>query len=81
MIRRGVTWRDVACLPRRSRTGGMGRGCQLARRNEGFMAKIRLGLIGDNIAASQAPRLHALAGALRGIEVRYDLLVPAEFGL
>ena len=45
------------------------------------MAKIRLGLIGDNIAASQAPRLHALAGALRGIEVRYDLLVPAEFGL
>ena len=45
------------------------------------MAKIRLGLIGDNIAASQAPRLHALAGAQRGIEVRYDLLVPAEIGL
>ena len=45
------------------------------------MAKIRLGLIGDNIAASHAPRLHALAGALRGIEIRYDLLVPAELGL
>ena len=29
-----------------------------------FMEKARLGLIGDNIAASQAPRLHALAGAL-----------------
>ena len=45
------------------------------------MAEIRLGLIGDNIAASHAPRLHALAGALRGIEIRYDLLVPAELGL
>ena len=45
------------------------------------MALVRLGLIGDNIAASHAPRLHVLAGALHGIEVRYDLLVPAEFGL
>ena len=45
------------------------------------MAKIRLGLIGDNIAASRAPRLHALAGALLGLEIRYDLLVPAELGL
>ena len=45
------------------------------------MAKVRLGLIGDNIAASQAPRLHARAGAFLGVEVRYDLLVPAEFGL
>lgn len=45
------------------------------------MAEARLGLIGDNIAASQAPRLHALAGAHRGIAVRYDLLVPAELGL
>ena len=45
------------------------------------MAKVRLGLIGDNIAASQAPRLHTLAGALRGISVRYDLLVPAQIGL
>ena len=46
-----------------------------------FMEKARLGLIGDNIAASQAPRLHALAGTLHGIAVRYDLLVPAELGL
>ena len=45
------------------------------------MTTVRLGLIGDNIAASQAPRLHALAGTLRGIAVRYDLLVPAEIGL
>ena len=45
------------------------------------MMEIRLGLIGDNIADSQAPRLHRLAGELRGIAVRYDLLVPAEVGL
>ena len=45
------------------------------------MTEIRLGLIGDNIADSQAPRLHRLAGELRGIAVRYDLLVPAEAGL
>ena len=45
------------------------------------MAEARLGLIGDNITASQAPRLHALAGAHRGIAVRYDLLVPTELGL
>ena len=45
------------------------------------MAEVRLGLIGDNIAASQAPRLHALAGALRGMDVRYDLLVPSEIDI
>ena len=45
------------------------------------MAQVRLGLIGDNIAASHAPRLHVLAGALHGIEVRYDLLVPDDLGL
>ena len=45
------------------------------------MALVRLGLIGDNIAASHAPRLHVLAGALHGIEVRYDLLVPDDLGL
>ena len=45
------------------------------------MATVRLGLIGDNIAASQAPRLHRLAGELRGGAIRYDLLVPAETGL
>lgn len=42
---------------------------------------IRLGLIGDNIAASSAPRLHALAGALTGQAVRYDRLVPRDLGL
>ena len=45
------------------------------------MAEVRLGLIGENIAASQAPRLHVLAGALCGIDVRYDLLAPSEIGL
>ena len=44
------------------------------------MEKIRLGLIGDNIAASRAPRLHAIAGRMRGVEITYDLLVPAERG-
>ena len=42
------------------------------------MEKVRLGLIGDNIAASRAPRLHAIAGRMRGVEISYDLLVPAE---
>ena len=59
----------------------MGRDRDPARGEEEDMAKIRLGLIGDNIAASRAPRLNSLAGALRGLEVRYDLLVPAEVGL
>ena len=45
------------------------------------MAKVRLGLLGDNIAASMAPLLHRSAGALLGFEVQYDLLVPAEVGL
>ena len=44
------------------------------------MEKIRLGLIGDNIAASRAPRLHAAAGRMRGVEITYDLLVPADEG-
>ena len=44
------------------------------------MDKVRLGLIGDHIAASKAPRLHAAAGRMRGVEVTYDLLVPAEQG-
>lgn len=37
-----------------------------------------LGLIGDNIAKSSAPRLHRLAGDQNGMAVRYDRLVPAE---
>ncbi len=41
---------------------------------------IRLGLIGDNIAASQSPRLHRLAGAQNGRRVVYDSLVPPILG-
>lgn len=40
----------------------------------------RLGLIGDNIRDSRSPDLHRLAGWLCGLEVRYDLLVPAQMG-
>lgn len=42
---------------------------------------IRLGLIGDNIAASQSPRLHRLAGVQNGRRVTYDSLIPAREGL
>ena len=41
---------------------------------------VRLGLIGDNIARSQAPRLHELAGRLSGISVSYERLVPSDLG-
>ena len=40
-----------------------------------------LGLIGDNIASSMAPRLHRLAGEQSGLAVRYDRLVPRDLGL
>jgi shikimate dehydrogenase len=39
---------------------------------------IRLGLIGDNIAASRSPAFHRLAGQMCGLDVSYDLLVPRE---
>jgi len=39
---------------------------------------LRLGLIGDNIAASRAPLLHRLAGELAGVAVIYDRFVPRE---
>lgn len=39
---------------------------------------VRLGLIGDNIAASLSPKLHELAGQLTGIEVSYERLIPRE---
>lgn len=42
---------------------------------------LRLGLIGDNIAKSQSPRLHRLAGGMAGIDVTYDRLVPKDIGL
>jgi len=41
---------------------------------------IRLGLIGDNIAASRSPALHRLGGRLTGLAVSYDLLRPADLG-
>jgi shikimate dehydrogenase len=41
---------------------------------------IRLGLIGDNIARSQSPRLHRLAGQQNGVRVTYDSLVPVDLG-
>ena len=37
---------------------------------------VQLGLIGDNIGRSRSPRLHEVAGALIGIDVRYDRLIP-----
>ena len=45
------------------------------------MTALRLGLIGDNIAASRAPALHELAGRLSGLDLRYDRLIPREEGL
>lgn len=45
------------------------------------MPTIRLGLIGDDIAASRSPALHRLAGRICGLDVRYDLLVPRELKL
>lgn len=44
------------------------------------MSAIRLGLIGGNIAASQSPALHAIAGRLSGLDVSYELLTPAVLG-
>lgn len=41
---------------------------------------LKLGLIGDNIAQSQAPRLHRLAGRLANLTVSYERLVPRELG-
>ncbi len=45
------------------------------------MTGIRLGLIGDNIAASRSPDLHRIAGQLCGLDVSYELLVPRETGM
>ena len=41
---------------------------------------VRLGLIGDNIARSQSPRLHELAGRLTDIPVSYERLIPKDLG-
>lgn len=45
------------------------------------MPIIRLGLIGDNIAASRSPLLHRLAGRMCGLDINYDLLVPRALKL
>ena len=42
------------------------------------METIRLGLIGDNIAASRAPDLHHAAARICGIDVKYERLVPRD---
>ena len=39
---------------------------------------LKLGLIGDNIAASRAPDLHRIAGRLNNKDVQYDRLIPKE---
>jgi shikimate dehydrogenase len=48
------------------------------RQSGSLVNTVRLGLIGDNIAASKSPELHQVAGRLCGLTVTYDLLVPAE---
>jgi shikimate dehydrogenase len=39
---------------------------------------LRLGLIGGNITATRSPTLHMLCGLSTGVNVTYDLLIPAE---
>ncbi|MCV2864868.1 shikimate dehydrogenase family protein [Albidovulum sediminicola] len=45
------------------------------------MPTIRLGLIGDNIRTSRSPDLHRIAGAMTGLDVRYDLFIPPAMGM
>ena len=45
------------------------------------MSVIRLGLIGDNIAASKAPELHRIAARMCGLDLTYELLVPRDLAL
>lgn len=44
------------------------------------MKRVKLGLIGDNIMSSSAPRLHQFAAAQLGLDLTYDLIIPAQFG-
>ena len=44
----------------------------------GSVPTLKLGLIGDNIAASRAPDLHRIAGRLNNMNVQYDRLIPKE---
>lgn len=41
---------------------------------------VRLGLIGANIRQSRSPDLHRICGELTGLNIQYDLLIPAERG-
>jgi shikimate dehydrogenase len=47
----------------------------------GHAGPIRLGLIGDNIAASRSPELHRLCGDLCGLDVSYERIVPPKLGV
>jgi quinate/shikimate dehydrogenase (NAD+) len=42
--------------------------------------RLRLGLIGEDIARSLSPNLHRLAGRLCGIDVSYELMTPGASG-
>jgi shikimate dehydrogenase len=53
---------------------------EAAETGDGRATTVKLGLIGDNIGRSQAPRLHELAGRLTGIPVSYERLIPKELG-
>lgn len=44
------------------------------------MRKVRLGLIGDNVARSRSPDLHRACGELAGLDVTYDLMIPPQMG-
>ena len=44
----------------------------------GSTPTLKLGLIGDNIAASRAPDLHRIAGRLNNMDVQYNRLIPKE---
>ena len=44
------------------------------------MTTLRLGLIGGNITATRSPALHVLCGLTVGLNVTYDLVIPAERG-
>jgi shikimate dehydrogenase len=44
------------------------------------MQTVKLGLIGDNIRSSSAPKLHLIAAAQHGIDLSYELIIPAEKG-
>lgn len=42
---------------------------------------LKLGLIGDNITRSKSPRLHRTAGALAGVHVTYERLIPKDMAM